>query len=253
MAARDVTLPPGYRIAFFETLDSTNSEALRRAAAGEEGGLWVWAPAQTGGRGRLGRQWESESGNLFTSFLLRPDCEIKAAAQLAFVAGLALHTAAADLANGDIHVDFRLKWPNDLLCNGSKVGGILLESVNDAARGLAVIIGVGLNLASHPENTDFPATSLAQHDINATPAAALEHLAQACDKWLGIWRNGSGFADIRGAWMKASLPAGSSIQVRLSDRTVAGTLQGIDETGALRLLTDDGAEKRITTGDVFPL
>lgn len=253
MANRNVPLPPGYRSQFHEILDSTNSEALRRGNAGEQGGLWIWALAQTGGRGRLGRVWKSQTGNLFASLLLRPECETTSAAQLAFVAGLALHSAAKDLAGDDAGPKFHLKWPNDLLCDDRKIGGILLESQNETARGLTVVMGMGLNLASYPDHTDYPATSLSHHGIDADPARALEHLALACDKWLGVWGNGGGFADIRTAWMKAALPAGSAIRVKLADEAVTGAFQGIDDTGALILVTDGGVKKRVTTGDVFPL
>ncbi|GBE43157.1 bifunctional ligase/repressor BirA [bacterium BMS3Bbin10] len=253
MSTPDVLLPAGYRLCVHETLDSTNSEALRRAGAGEEGGLWVWAHSQRTGRGRLGRRWVSLAGNLFATLLLRPNCRQMHMAQLSLVAGLALHDAVAGLAERDILPHLALKWPNDLLHDGMKLGGVLLESKLSAGSVPAVAMGVGVNLAAHPDVTDYPATDLARHGISATPARVLEGLAAACDEWLGVWNDGSGFAHIREAWMARSLPANAPLQVKLTDSASRGIYGGLDEDGALILILDDGTKKRITTGDVFPL
>lgn len=253
MSAPDVQFPAGYRLSVHEMLDSTNAEALRLACAGEEGGLWIWAHSQRAGRGRLGRHWDSVAGNLFATLLLRPDCRQTQLAQLSLVAGLALHDAAAGLLSSDMTRHLALKWPNDLLYDGMKLGGVLLESKGGEGGVPAVAMGIGLNLTAHPDGTDYPATDLARHGISATPARALESLAAACDDWLGVWNNGSSFAPIREAWMARSLPANAPLQVKLTASVSRGVYGGLDEDGALILVLDDGTKKRITTGDVFPL
>ncbi|MFQ5625552.1 MAG: biotin--[acetyl-CoA-carboxylase] ligase [Methyloligellaceae bacterium] len=253
MTASDIPLPAGYRLSAHESVDSTNSEALRRADEGEEPGLWVWALSQTAGRGRLGRRWDSLAGNLFATLLLRPDCQPMRTAQLSLVAGLALHDAVTCLSGSDIAQHLALKWPNDLLYDGMKLGGILLESNigNDGVP--AVAMGIGLNLTAHPDTTDTPATDLLQHGISATQARALECLSGACEKWLGIWSNGEGFAHIRESWMARSLPINTPLQIKLVDSRLQGAYGGLTEDGALILVLNDGSEKQITTGDVFPL
>jgi BirA family biotin operon repressor/biotin-[acetyl-CoA-carboxylase] ligase len=253
MAEPTNLLPPGYRLAFFEQIDSTNSEALRQAGKGEEHGLWVWTLSQQAGRGRHGRHWDSLAGNLFASLLLRPECSPMIASQLGFVGGLALFDTIHNLAHEDRVLPLTIKWPNDLLCEGMKVGGILLESTSDINGATSVVMGMGVNLSEHPQGTEYPATDLGQYDIVTTPAKVLEHLAQACDIWLGVWNNGAGFEAIREAWMERSLPINAPLKVRLSDEILQGFYQGIDPDGALILAIADGQERRIRTGDIFPL
>lgn len=253
MAGPEIILPTGYRLSHHETLDSTNAQALRRAGAGEKPGLWVWARTQTAGRGRLGRRWDSPPGNLFATLLLRPESPPQNFAQLSLVAGVALHEAVMHLAQGAWAEHLALKWPNDLLYDGMKLGGILLESSAGTDGVCAVAMGIGLNLTAHPEETDIPSTDLSRHGVCATPERALECLASACDNWLGIWNNGAGFAHIRERWMARALPLNAPLQVKLSDRRVQGVYGGLTGEGALILVLDDGSEKHITTGDVFPL
>ncbi len=252
MDLQEIALPQGFRLATYPELDSTNAEAMRLANGDEPGGLWICALGQTAGRGRYGRTWQSFSGNLFASLLLRPGCEAGTASQLGFVGALAVCDTAFALAE-DTTVDIKLKWPNDLLLDGMKAGGILLQSTTDTSGALAVVIGVGLNLAKHPENTDYPATDFAIHGLTADPARALQHLAKACAQWLSVWDSGEGFSHIRGSWAERTLPVGSALEVRLAGEQINGLFQGIDEDGALILKEAEGIERRITTGDIFPL
>ncbi len=175
------------------------------------------------------------------------------ATQLGFVAGIALHDAILGLAAEGEAKTFALKWPNDLLCDTKKAGGILLESKSQDCGESAVVIGIGLNLIAHPQGTDYPATDLALHGINTTPAYALERLAKSFGRWYGVWNNGEGFDVIRTAWMERSLPVNAPVSVKLMEEQLHGTYQGIDGHGALILSLGDGSERRITTGDIFPL
>lgn len=252
MSEDRISLPEGYSLSVHETLDSTNSEAMRMAGEGAASGLWVWARSQRGGRGRLGRRWESLPGNLFASLLLLTNCAPGQIAQLGFVAGLALHEAVLDLSGNTLQ-RLALKWPNDLLLDGLKAGGILLESTAQTNGRQRVVVGIGLNLTAHPGAVDHPSTDLSAHGVKATPDHALEKLASAFDHWLDVWSTGAGFAEIRSAWSERALAKKSPIRVRLADGLLEGVYLGIDGTGALMLALSDGSQRCITTGDVFPL
>ena len=147
---RTPDLPASYQLVRLDSVDSTNEEA-RRLAASEAAvdGTLVWALSQTAGKGRRGRAWESPGGNLYCSILLRPDCAAAKAAQLSFVAAVAVVEAVTDIAGPALEV--RCKWPNDVLVGGRKISGILLESEAGAGDEVEwVVVGVGVNVAHHP-------------------------------------------------------------------------------------------------------
>jgi BirA family biotin operon repressor/biotin-[acetyl-CoA-carboxylase] ligase len=244
-------LPSGYRLVFHETIDSTNAEALRLAGEGEDGGLWIRAGAQRAGRGRAGRSWTSPAGNLHASLLLRPRVPLATALQLSLLAGVAVHDAVSALAAGaGVTPVLTLKWPNDILLNDAKLGGILLESRAGAEEDApAVVIGTGLNLAHAPSDLARPVASLAAAGIAVEPAQAFAALAWATAEWIAHWRDGTSFESIRGAWLERAKPLGGPISVRIGAELVSGRFLGIDESGALRLATESG-ERRITAGDV---
>jgi BirA family biotin operon repressor/biotin-[acetyl-CoA-carboxylase] ligase len=243
-------LPPAYRLVALETVVSTNDEALRLATAGAEDGTLVWAREQTGGRGRQGRSWSSPPGNLYFSLVLRPDCAPAEAAQLGFVAGLALAEAIGSVAPPMIEVTY--KWPNDLLLNGCKGAGILLESRSDPDGTLdCLILGVGVNLAHFPEDTSFPATSL--HFEGATEVEVVALLKAFCRSfmsWTNRWLD-DGFAPVRRAWLHHAHGLGEEIEVRLPRETLKGIFKDLDERGVLVLELPDGASREISAGDVY--
>lgn len=245
-------LPPGFRLVFTDEIDSTNAEGLRRAALGEPSGLWIWAGRQAAGRGRAGRPWTSEGGNLYASLILRPCVPLATAAQLSLLAGVAAHDAICALAD-DIAArpELQLKWPNDLLAGGCKVGGILLESASMPSEETpAVVIGIGINLAHAPLDLGRPATSLASLGIEASPAKAMATLAWSMAEWLRHWEGGRAFEQIREAWLTRAQPSGAAISVRQGDSLISGHFLGIDEAGALLMQTEGGQQTRITAGDV---
>lgn len=249
-------LPRGYRLIKLDTVDSTNAEALRRAAAGEDGPLWIWSVRQSKGKGRSGRQWQSRAGNLFATLLISPRCPISIAVQLGLVAGLAAHQAISRLlrhaSNEILLPELTLKWPNDVFLDGKKLAGILVENAASADEARStVVIGTGINLAHHPKALPKPATSLAAHGVEASPTEALRLLSQATDRWLKIWAHGAGFREVRQNWMRRTDPPGRPISVQLPNERIEGIFEGLDPTGALRLKTPDGAERRIAAGDVF--
>jgi BirA family biotin operon repressor/biotin-[acetyl-CoA-carboxylase] ligase len=244
------SLPEGYRLLTLGEIDSTNTEALRRAAAGECGPLWIMAEAQLRGRGRSGRPWTSVPGNLYASLLLDLDCSSAVAHQLSLLAGVAVIEAIADAARDLGRVPaLRLKWPNDVMIGAAKTGGILLES-STRGQELTVAVGVGLNLASHPMNLDRPATHLAAHGISITPSRMLRFLAEAMDRWLTIWQGGRGIALVRAAWLEHAGAPGERLSIDTGGFRVDGAFVGIDGEGALILRDEHGQEWRFTYGDV---
>jgi len=245
-------LPGGYRLLKLESVDSTNAEARRRSAAGEPGPLWVWSARQSAGRGRAGREWRSEHGNLFASLLITVACPLGVASQLALLAGLAAYDTIAQLVGEEARAQLLLKWPNDVLLGGEKVAGMLLESANGPQENRStVVIGTGINLANHPEELTQPATSLAAHGADLTTARAFEVLAATTDTWLSRWAEGASFQAIRRAWLDRAGPTGRLLRVRLHNEEAEGLFAGLDAAGALRLLMSDGAERRVAAGDVF--
>ena len=249
MTEAAVSLPAGYRLHRHDTIGSTNDEAKRLARAGAPEGMLVWAGEQTAGRGRRGRQWASPPGNLYVSFILRPGGTPGRAAQLGFVAALALGEALNRLAGTEARL--RCKWPNDLLLDGRKLAGILLESETTASGAVDfVVIGIGVNLASSPAASEYPATSLAEEGVTIGPALLLEAMVREFDLWLARWRQ-EGFAPVREAWLARASGIGDAIRVRLERITLTGRFVDLDESGALLLDAADG-RRRVAAGDVFP-
>ena len=222
---------------------STNDDLAELARAGAPEGLWLRAERQTGGRGRQGREWHSPPGNLYASTLVRLRPGDPPAPTLALVAAVALHEVASAFA-GEAGIE--IKWPNDLLVAGAKLSGILLERLGDA-----VVIGFGVNLAEHPDETARPATSLGALGGAPDPAFFLEALAESFARWLGRWRD-EGLAPIRLRWLAAAHPRGTALSTHTaSGAWVEGLFDGLDESGALRLRLADGSSQVIHAGDVF--
>ncbi|PWB90494.1 biotin--[acetyl-CoA-carboxylase] ligase [Methylocystis sp. MitZ-2018] len=244
----------GVRLLALESVDSTNDEARRLIEACERGPLWVVAARQTRGHGRLGRDWISPPGNLHASLVLGDFGDAALAPQLGFVAGVAAMCGLRAATGGAGR--FALKWPNDLLLEGAKLGGILLENVGvptgdaRAPRASVAIIGLGVNCAEAPRDLPFEARALASIGPNAPDAATLfTHLSDAIVETLDLWRGGEGFARIRDAWLKDAAYIGAQIRVELPRETVEGRLATIDAIGRLVLATRDG-ERVIEAGDV---
>jgi len=235
------------RIERLVTVDSTNAEAMRRAGAGERGPLWIVAEAQTTGRGRSGRVWTSEPGNLHASLLVTLTLPAPRAYQLALVAGIAVHDALLEVARPAL-TGLGLKWPNDILIDGEKAGGILIES-SAVAAGLAAVIGIGVNLARAPEGLGRPVTSLAAHGADVSAERLLDAIAASSEVWLAIWAEGAGFETVREAWLKRAHPLGERMSIDTGSERIGGIFMGLDREGALVLETGDGT-RTFTYGDV---
>jgi len=235
----------GWRVERFAVLDSTSEEARRRAFAGDPGRLWIVAEQQTQGRGRHGRDWRSPAGNFHGSALLVDPCAVDVAPQLGFVAGVAAREAAADLGARGV----RLKWPNDLVADGAKLAGILLEGWSVGPR-FAVAIGIGVNLADHPTDLAYPATHLAA--LIGRPARLrefLERLAARFDERLAAFARGAGFATIREQWLSAAAGLGAPLRATTAAGAREGLFEGLDISGRLLLRRQDAIET-IESADV---
>jgi BirA family biotin operon repressor/biotin-[acetyl-CoA-carboxylase] ligase len=232
--------PAGYRLIRHNRIDSTNSEARRLAEAGERGPVWITALSQTAGRGRRGRVWDSAVGNLAATLLVGP---VPArCAQLSFAAALAVADTAAHFAP---RAAVTVKWPNDVLADGRKLAGILLESGNGW-----LAVGIGINLTAYPEGTEFPATSLAALGAAPpSPDAALTLLAARFAHWYDLWME-QGFEPLRIAWLARAGGLGMPIRARLPRAEHRGVFAGLDADGAL-LLNQQGALRVISAGEVF--
>ncbi|TVR98311.1 MAG: biotin--[acetyl-CoA-carboxylase] ligase [Rhodospirillales bacterium] len=245
--------PGGFvHIVLLDRVDSTSAEAARRAAAGAPAGTFVVAGEQIAGRGRRGRTWQSPPGNFYGSLLLRPGCRPADAAQLGFVAGVALAETLEDVLPSPAGV--QCKWPNDLLVAGRKAAGILLDAATTGAGRLDwVIVGLGVNLRWCPPDRDgqFPATTVRAEtgggDLD--PPGFLARLAPTLVAWLRRWER-EGFSPIRTAWLERAYCLDEAVRVVLGDNeTLNGSFTGINGSGAM-ILACDGGIRVISAGDV---
>jgi BirA family transcriptional regulator, biotin operon repressor / biotin---[acetyl-CoA-carboxylase] ligase len=235
----------------FESLDSTNEEALRRLATQERTPLWIVAGEQTKGRGRSGRRWQSPAGNLYASLVIETGVSASVATQLSFVAGLAVHEAAAAHLPADQRPRLRLKWPNDVMLGAAKLAGILLESAaSPKGKGLAVILGIGINVSHAPAETERAVASLGL-EASAAPQV-FASLAAALSGYLERWDEGRGFVSIREAWLGHALSLNESISVNLNGSAIRGRFRGVNAAGALQLETKPGVVVTVTAGDIYP-
>jgi len=238
-------LPQGWRLVALPEVDSTSDELRRRAHEAPGEGLVVTAAVQTRGRGRRGRAWDSPSGNLYASIRLAQAPTLAASAQLSFVAAVALGDALAEVAP---HLAVRFKWPNDLLVDGRKVSGILLET-----EGPWVLLGMGVNLTYAPpaDGAAFPPTSLAAEGAAVGRPALLGALCRHLAAVLELWR-GQGFDIIRRLWLERARGLGQPVVARLQDGSeLAGTFADLDADGALVMDEPSGGRRRILAGDVY--
>ena len=249
------------RFISLDTVDSTNAEAKRLAEQGDFGPIWIRADKQSAGRGRRGRDWTSETGNLFCSGLYPHEGTAHQSAQMSFAAALAVSDALEHYVPIDL---IRLKWPNDVLLAGEKTAGILLESgqtqlqVNHYQKW--IVVGIGINLTHHPEGTEFPATHVLEHipeealndpePVMTGPQAVLAILAER----FGHWRNmllTKGFEPIGEAWAARAHNLPGPVNIRLPNETFSGEALGLDSNGALRVKLSNGTIRDVHAGDVF--
>ena len=257
-------LAEGYRLEAHDTVGSTNALALDHARAGDAGKLWVVSKRQESGRGRRGRVWATPPGNLAATLLLVEVYELKLAATLGFVAGLALADALdAVVPAGRIAIApdgggvgggrrgdrFELKWPNDVLADGAKLAGILLESTILGGDRFALAIGIGVNVVAHPDDVPYPATSLGALGSRADAETLFLALSDAWSENWRLWAGGRGLSKIRQRWLARAAGLGSEVAVRVDGNVVRGVFETIDEDCRFVIRSGDGVVK-IAAGDV---
>jgi BirA family biotin operon repressor/biotin-[acetyl-CoA-carboxylase] ligase len=232
--------------------DSTNAHALREAPA-LSGPAWFLGLEQTAGRGRRARAWVSPKGNFHGTLLLFPKETPDLVALRSFATALALRDAFVALTG--LPAAFSLKWPNDVLLNGAKVAGILLEATTSGAGVQALAIGIGVNLIAHPDQSvieagALPAVSLlSETGLRATPEAFLDALAPAFARWEAVF-SAQGFAPLREAWLAHAAKIGETIRARTGKDTHHGVFETIDAQGNLILATATG-RMAIPAAEVF--
>ncbi len=246
-----IAVAAGVRLEALATVGSTNKEARLRAQRGDSGPLWITAVAQTRGRGRMDRSWTSPAGNLYASLLLSDPAPAERAAELAFVAALASRDAILAAAPA-LGPQLGFKWPNDVLLGGEKCAGILIEGEIEPDQSVTVVIGIGINCASHPAAAAFPATDLAAHGADVTPAQLFRALSATMYRRIGQWNRGRGIAAILGDWLAAARGVGEAITVRNGGGATSGRFVGLDRSGRLLLEVAGGGIEKIAAGDVFP-
>jgi BirA family transcriptional regulator, biotin operon repressor / biotin---[acetyl-CoA-carboxylase] ligase len=239
-----------FRHVAFDDIGSTNSECLARARAGDAGLLWVTAARQTEGRGRRGRAWTSEPGNLYSSLLLIDPAPIERTASLPLAVAVAVHDAVrAVLPSGGEALE--VKWPNDILIGRKKTCGILLEAemLPDGRR--ALVIGIGTNIRHMPDHAPYGVTRLADHGAAVSPDELFAHFFRSMAEVLESWDEGRGTARIVSRWRELACGIGERITVNLPDRSIEGIFAGIDDDGLLLLDLGAGQVMPIAAGDVF--
>ncbi len=233
----------------FDTVASTNTEATDQARRGADEGLCIIARQQTAGRGRHGRTWISEAGaGLYLSVVLRPKIDPRLLTLITLMAGIAVFDALTEFG---LKPD--IKWANDVLIGDRKISGILSETV-DTAKGVAVIVGIGINLTSRnfPEEIAFTATSIEAEakrmpDAIEVEAAVLKYI----DYWYAVLREPDGADEVRRNWQqRSSYFTGKEVRVMLDGHALLGITDGLEPNGALRVKRSDGSVSIIHAGDV---
>ena len=242
--------PSGVSVSYYNECSSTNTLAVEQGAKGFEQPTWFVAGKQTAGRGRRGRAWSSQGGNLYGSLLTRIDGRLSDLATLPYVVALAVRDTFVVLGCAPDTV--RCKWPNDVLINEKKASGILIESSAGSHQDIDfVVIGIGLNLNHHPEDAQFPSTNVTKEAGSETsPSRAFGQLSHALHERLSSWQPNN-VADVVKEWSDVSWGIGKRREIRTNYKTFTATLKGLDNDGGLRLQLDDGTLRTLYAGDVF--
>ncbi len=240
-----------YHLLSYDEVDSTNDEARRLAEGGASHGAFIWARRQTAGRGRMQREWISDEGNLFVSILLQPELPHDRLSELSFVMALAAYDTLQPIIGEDHTLE--LKWPNDVLLDGHKVGGVLLESFSLEGGKPWVVAGLGVNIEHYPQDVLFPATCLMEAGVQIVSAKIvlsrfIHHFIQRYDAWVE-----AGFAPVLSEWRKHAWRIGSEIRIHDEQGEVCGRFEDVDDQGRLSLTLPDGDRRLINAGDVMAL
>lgn len=243
-----------YRLDVYDVVGSTNQIALEYAMRGDAGKVWIVSKNQQGGRGRLGRQWQTPIGNLASTLLLNEAYPLQSIANLGFIAGVALAQTIDTLlheAGLNERYSVKLKWPNDVLINGAKLCGILVETTNLAGSHYGIAIGMGTNIVTHPKNLPYNAISLGDLGINITAEELFESLSHHWHANYMLWQEGRGLAAIRDLWLQYAHGLGGAVNLMLNSKPVTGIFETINDDCCLIIRQGNGVLVTVTAGDVF--
>jgi BirA family transcriptional regulator, biotin operon repressor / biotin---[acetyl-CoA-carboxylase] ligase len=233
-----------------DEVDSTNQACLLLAKSGDPGNIWITAERQTGGRGRRGRHWSSDRGNLYASLLLIDPAPLENVASLPLAVALAVHNAIRAVLPVDAP-PLEIKWPNDVLIGRAKTSGILLESERTPDGRQAIVIGIGINIVAKPSDAPYKTACLSQYGANVDPSALFAHLFAAMADVMALWDQGRGVSAVIARWRQYACGIGENITVNLPDRSISGIFSGIDDKGLLLLDRGSLGTMPIAAGDVF--
>lgn len=233
----------------YDSIGSTNTEALKRAREGWRDPVWISALEQTSGRGRRGREWASSRGNLFASRLICDPPQRDRISELPLVGAVAL-SETLEALTGSIGL-IKLKWPNDLLLGGAKLSGILVEAESLPGDRLSVVCGFGVNCAVHPNGGLYPCTDLAAAGYQVRADVLFQRLMSVFDEALIQWAAPGGFETTRRAWLSRAAHVGQQVNVRNGAVECTGRFHDLDAAGQLILKRDDGGLETVSSGDVF--
>ena len=239
-----------FSILRFDSIDSTNLEALRQASSGAAEGLVVIADEQTSGRGRAGRKWVSHKGfGLYISIVLRPQLSPRFLSLITLMSALAVYDTLVE----EFGLSADIKWPNDVIVREKKISGILAETT-ETGTGLAVVVGIGLNLrsANFPAELSESATSL-ESELQLNDLSRAEpSLLGFFDYWYQVLGRENGPKKIIEAWRdRSTYFSGKRVIARLENESITGTTDGLESNGALRIRKDDGNVVLVHSGDVM--
>jgi len=239
----------------FPQLDSTNLKAHELAEYGEFGPLWISADKQTSGRGRRGREWVSQTGNLYATLLISLPVKPIIALQTSFITALAVYEAVNEVLSKSSQTsasNLTLKWPNDVLLEDEKLAGILIETVkSQSSDKTCLAIGCGVNIGSAPRDTSYGATCVNDHaESQITAQTLLTQIDESMNHWLDVWRYGENFSSIINAWQNRAHSIGKQVSIINASNVITGTFKGLAPDGALILSLPTGKEQHFHAGDV---
>ncbi|GAA5107162.1 biotin--[acetyl-CoA-carboxylase] ligase [Bartonella jaculi] len=248
----DFAQKQGYAVESYESVDSTNLIAQRKAQAGHQGYLWVVAQEQSQGRARRGRTWSSPKGNLYSSLLLTDDIVHQTAAQLGFVAGISVVEAVKQFIPDEKQMNgvVSLKWPNDILLRGAKSSGVLLEIFKLTPQQYALVIGIGMNVKHHYDGAPYPTSSLKNIGLHINAGQLFTALTESFSKNYLLWKKSGGCDIIREKWLLYSAHLGQHVKVVNDEKVIEGIFDGLDKDFNCIIKQKNGQQAIITAGDV---
>ncbi|WP_330167565.1 biotin--[acetyl-CoA-carboxylase] ligase [Bartonella grahamii] len=248
----DFAQKQGYTVESYETVDSTNLIAQRKAQAGHKGYLWVVAQEQSQGRARRGRTWSSPKGNLYSSLLLIDGIVHQTAAQLGFVAGVSVVETVKQFIKDEKQTNdiVSLKWPNDILLGGAKSSGVLLEIFKLPSQQYALVIGIGINVKYNYEDAPYPTSSLKDIGLHVETEQLFTVLTECFSKNYLLWKQSGGCDIIREKWLLYSAHLGQHVKIINDEKVIEGIFCGLDNDFNCIIKQKNGQQAIITAGDV---